>query len=149
MSDISDLMSKLIHLRRLLEENVKLSPWRLAVVRREAQRVGDQCWYCLGVASSQMQSAQFGATVSASEKIDRLRNVLKGRTKAQKGPGNPRRQPSALEQLIAYPEIEARNGRGEEYLAVIRDLCDRGLLDPKTRDTTHLSRYKRAKQYRS
>ncbi|MEY9457981.1 hypothetical protein ABIF76_000068 [Bradyrhizobium ottawaense] len=148
MSDISDLMSKLMHLRQLLEGRIKLSRWRLEVVRREAQRVGDQCWYCLGVASSRAHAPNDGATVSAAEKIDRLLNVIRGRT-AQKGPGNPRRQPSALEELIAYPEIDFRRARGEDCLPVIRDLCVRGLLDPKTRDTTHLARYQRAKQYRT
>jgi hypothetical protein len=142
----SQLLLDLHRLRGLLEEPTRLSPWRNKIVRREAQRLGDRCWYYAGwyAAQSNRQSENIGRETLA--KLARLNNLVQAHVKLRTGPGRPRKGTPFLEGIFAVPEFAKRVASGEAKTSIVADLQSRkhSILDGTKKVDFYVKRFERA-----
>ena len=144
MTERSLLLQQLYDLRELIDMPTDLSPWRIKIIRREAQRLGDRCWYYAGWygAQSNQKASDVGET-TLNMLLDRLARVIKiaGSHTRQNKVGHPG-QMTFTDHLFALPEYELRlHSALETKTTIINDLVHRKMLDKKKSTESHVKRF--------
>jgi hypothetical protein len=135
------LLQGLSDLRGLLERPTRLSPWRRKIVQREAQRIGDRCWYYVGWYSAHNDNRSENIAQTTLSKLDRLINLLEAHESKE---GRPPKGMPFVEAFVAMPEFAERKARGESPTTIIRSLQDRGVLNEKKKEDFYIKRFDRA-----
>jgi len=142
MTEPAQLLRDLHILRELLDMPTTLSPKQFKAVQRQAQRLGDSCWYYAGWYAAQPDQRSKGVGTSTLAKLERLIKVVRSHTKPKRGKGRPsNKMISYTDGLIALPAMRARGHKSQAV--IVNELVKRGILDKKKSTEAHIKRLDR------
>jgi hypothetical protein len=140
MTEQARLRGDLHTLRELIGRPTSLSPWRFNIIAREAQRLGDQCWYYAGWYAAQPDKVSKGVGESTLAKLERVINILQP---ARKSRGRPRKTTVSFVDFLIGIKHSKDNPAGESLESYVKYAMQVGALKRTTEPGSHKRRIQR------